>query len=174
MKIHEIAFALFAILSPVMQAQRRPPAIEWKFPDPGENRIEVRFAIGDKALQCAHFHLSASFDGRVIMNGRFSSGFQIPKQAKILPHRDAVDLDIRCGAYRWHFKDVGERAFLKGWWWVGTDYPPFQETLQDPRFQDAAWIQYFIVDPVEESGFYFYHMCPSNLLQQKPGPCHLD
>ena len=150
-------------------AQRRPPEIGRKLPDPGPDRIEVRFAVGDKAVKCKQFHLTAKVEGRVIVDGPFASGFQISDAAKTLPRNDALELEFKCGKHRWHFTNVGERAFLPGWWWVGTDYPPFQETFQSPQFQDAVWIRYLIVDP---GGFYVYKFCPARLKNRKPGPCY--
>ena len=72
---------------------------------------------------------------------------------------------------RWHFSQVPERAFLWGYWWVGTDYPPFQtEFAGSPTFKDAAWIRYLLLDPSGESGFDVYKYCPEKK-NVKPGPC---
>jgi hypothetical protein len=165
---------LLALMLVVMaEAQRRPPAIGRHLPDPGPNRIEVRFASGEKTVKCTHFHVTAREGGQVVVDGRFHSGFQIPVDAARLPRNDALDVEIKCGKYRWHFKNVGERAFLAGWWWVGTDYPPFQETFQGwPELQDAVWVHYLIVDPTNDSGFTVYKSCPERLKNQKPGPCY--
>lgn len=152
-------------------AQRRPPEIGRHLPTPAPSRIEVRFAVGDKAVRCAHFHMTAKAMGRVILDGRFTSGFEIPTNATNLPRKDALELEFKCRKHRWHFTHVGERAFLRGWWWVGTDRPPFQEAFQTPEFSDALWIRYLIVDPSLESGFTVYNVCPVRLKDQKPGPC---
>jgi hypothetical protein len=173
MKKGIVSLVILLLLMATAEAQRRPPAVGRKLPDPGPNRIEVRFALGEKAVTCKRFHLTAKVGGRVIMEGQFASGFQIPSEATTLPRNDALQPEFQCGSHRWQFTKVGERAFLPGWWWVGTDYPPFQETFQGrPEFKDAIWIRYLIVDPTKESGFNVYKYCPANLKDQKPGPCY--
>lgn len=141
-------------------------------PNPGRDRIEVRFALGEKAVECKRFHLWAKINGQVIINGKFSSSFQIPSEAKNLPHKDALELEFACGKERWRFSDVNEGAFQTGWWWVGTDYPPFQADFQGPRFKDAIWIRYLMTDPMEGLGFDVFTLCPKELKDQVPGPCH--
>lgn len=169
-----VLIALFFGVFGVAGGQRPPGTGEGVSPNPGADRIEVRFAIGEKALTCDRFHLVARFEGRTIIDGDFHGGFRIPNGAKALPHKDSVDIDVRCGEDRWHFQNVGERAFLKGWWWIGTDYPPYQERLRDPQFQKDAWVKYFIIAPTDDSGFIVYRACPSELQNQKPGPCYTD
>ena len=170
-----VLVALFVGASAVAGGQRPPGTGEGVSPDPGPNRIEVRFAIGEKSLTCDRFHLVAWFEGKKLIDGDFHQGFQIPNGARSLPHEDGAVIDVKCAGDHWHFRDVPGRAFLKGWWWIGTDYPPFQEMLsRDPQFEHAAWIKYLIVAPTEESGFYVFHMCPANLQNQKPGPCYTD
>ena len=167
-----IVLVLLAIAAP---SQQRPAEIGRKLPDPGQDRVEVRFALGAKALTCEQFHLTAKIDARVIIDGEFASGFQIPREAAMLPRNAALELEFKCGDHVWHFNRVGERAFLQGWWWVGTDYPPFQETFQGwPELRDAAWVRYLIVDPTNESGFNVYKFCPAKLKDKKPGPCYDD
>jgi hypothetical protein len=92
----------------------------------------VRFALGEKAVKCENFHLAAKAEGRVIIDGQFASGFQIPVEAMTLPRNDALEIEFKCGDQGWHFTKVGERAFLPGWWWVGTDYPPFPRDISNP------------------------------------------
>jgi len=175
MKKNLVTLVVLLLVTATVGAQRRPPEIGRKLPDPGPDRIEVRFALGEKAVKCEQFHLTAKVEGRVVMDGEFASGFQIPSEAAALPRNDALELELKCGHHRWHFTKVGERAFLAGWWWVGTDYPPFQETFQGwPEFKDAVWIRYLIVDPTKESGFNVYKYCPAKLKDQKPGPCYDD
>ncbi len=163
---------LLLVVVPFASAQRKPAF--GQLPDPSNNRIEVRFALGEKPLGCRHFHLVAKENGRVLFSGKFRSGFDIPVQVANLPRNDALELEFVCRKERWHFSKVGERAFLRGWWWVGTDYPPFQSEFQGPKFQDAIWIRYLITDPVNDSGFDVYKMCPAKLKDQKPGPCYED
>jgi hypothetical protein len=63
-------------------------------------------------------------------------------------------------------------VFESKWWWVGTDYPPFQETFQGwPAFQDSVWIRYLIVDPL---GFFVERHCPAKFKGEKAGPCYRD
>jgi hypothetical protein len=152
--------------------QQPPPAIGPRLPDPGPHRVEVRFAIGKTAVKCKQFHLVAREDGQILFSGSFKSGFDIPRQAENLPRRDALDLEFQCSGYRWRFSKVGERAFLHGWWWVGTDYPPFHELLWFPELKDAIWLRYLMTDPAGDSGFLVYTYCPAKFKDQKPGPCY--
>ena len=172
---HQIVLvALFFGFLSAAGGQRPPGTQEGVSPDPGPNRIEVRFAIGEKARTCDRFHLIARSEGQTLIDGDFHEGFQIPSQAKALPHKDSVDIDVQCGDSHWHFQNVGERAFLKGWWWIGTDYPPYQERLRDPQFQKDAWVKYLIIAPTDDSGFIVYRACPLELQGQKPGPCYIE
>ena len=151
-------------------AQQRPAFIGPQPPDPGPNRVEVRFAIEKEPVRCKRFELTAKAGGQKILVGAFASGFSIPPSA--LANHDKLNIEIKCGKHKWHFSDVAPRAFLQGWWWVGTDYPPFQETFQGyDEFKDAVWIKYLIVDPTNDSGFNVCKFCPAKLKDQKPGPC---
>jgi|SRR5579864_817478 len=165
---------LVALLFSKTWGQQPPPAVGPPLPDPGLNRIEVRFAFRKEAVKCKKFHLVARADGHVLFSGSFKSGFEIPKQAENLPRRDALELEFQCSAHRWRFSNVSERAFLHGWWWVGTDYPPFNELLRSDEVKDAIWLRYLMVDPASDSGFLVYSYCPASLKDQKPGPCHED
>jgi len=153
-------------------AQRRPDF--GRAPDPGPNRIEVRFALGGQAAVCRQFRLVARYEGRIVFSGKFKGGFEIPGAAKDLPRKNAVDLEFQCGRRRWHFGRVAERAFLRGYWWVGTDYPPFQSEFQGPDYKDAAWVRYLLVDPTDDDGFDVFKYCPNSLKDVKPGPCDED
>jgi hypothetical protein len=153
--------------------QQPPPAVGPSLPDPGPHRIEVRFAFRKTAVKCKKFHLVAREDGQVLFSGSFNSGFDIPRKAENLPRREALELDFRCSVHRWRFSKVPESAFVHGWWWVGTDYPPFHEILRSPDVKDAVWMRYFIVDAVGgDSGFYVFKACPAKLKDQNPGPCY--
>ena len=156
------------------RAQQPAPVIGPPLPDPGPHRVEVRFAIGKTAVKCKKFGMVAREDGQILFSGSFKSGFDIPSQAENLPRRDALDLEFRCSGHRWRFSGVGERAFLHGWWWVGTDYPPFNEHLRSIQVKDAIWLRYLIVDPAEESGFIVWKACPAQCKDQKPGLCYDD
>jgi hypothetical protein len=169
-----ITLALMITLLSRAWGQQPPPAIGPPLPDPGAHRVEVRFAIGKKAVKCEKFSVVAKEDGHLLFKGSFKSGFDIPKQAENLPGLDALELEFHCGGHHWRFSKVGERAFLHGWWWVGTDYPPFHELMRSPDLKDAIWVQYLKVDPAEESGFYVYKACPAKLKDQKAGPCYED
>lgn len=165
-----LSLVVLLLVAATAEAQRRPPAIGRELPDPGPNRTEVRFALGEKTVTCKKFHLTARVEGRVIIQGKFASGFQVPSEVRALPRNNALELELKCGDHRWRFTKVPETALQSGWWWVGTDYPPFQETFQGwAIFQDAAWIRYLIVDP---QGFFVERHCPTKLKDQKPGPCY--
>jgi hypothetical protein len=175
MKIHCLTVVLMlVVMAPFGRSQQRPPWVVRDLPDPGPNRINVRFALGAKAAECERFHLTAVEGGKLVLDGWFASGFDIPKKAEHLPRVDQLDLRFTCAEQSWHFANVGERAFLHGWWWVGTDFPPFQDAFQSDQFKDAAWIRYLIVDPSASSGFNVYHFCPKEQEQQKSGPCAPD
>ena len=173
--MHRISFKFALLLAVVAEfctagAQQRPPIVGPQPKDPGHNRVEVRFAIGKEPVTCKRFHLSAKSAGRTILEGTFASGFLVPRAA--LTNHGKLDIVLNCEDHKWHFSDVAPRAFLQGWWWVGTDYPPFQETFRGyDEFRDAMWIKYLIINPTNESGFYVYKFCPAKLKDQKPGPC---
>jgi hypothetical protein len=156
----------------IAHAQQPPLAMDKDLPDPGPNRVEVRFAIGKKAVTCKRFHLVAKESGQILFHGSFHLGFEIPQNAENLPRENALELEFKCGEHHWHFTHVPERAFLHGWWWVGTDYPPFHELMRSPNLEDAIWMRYLKIDPSADSGFYLYKACPAKLKDQKPGPCY--
>jgi hypothetical protein len=172
MRTDLLTLAVAVFISACAASQQKPEF--GRLPNIGANRIEVRFALGKKAVTCQKFTLKARIGQRWIMDGEYASGFEIPSGAKDLPRNDELDLEFQCGQQHWHFTSVGERAFLPGWWWVGTDYPPFQRELQGSKFKDALWVRYFITDTTNDSGFTIYHECPAKLKVQKPGPCYED
>jgi hypothetical protein len=176
MKIYicTVISVLIALASSAGRSQQLPPLLGRELPNPGHQRIEVRFALGVNAVECKRFHLTATHDGKIVIDGSFESGFTIPTKARHLPHVNKLDLVFSCGDNNWHFTQVGERAFLQGWWWVGTDFPPFQETFKSDQFKDAAWIRYLIVKPTLSSGFNVYHYCPKGQEEQASGPCAPD
>jgi hypothetical protein len=166
--------SIIVVLAGTLAQAQRPPEFG-SLPPPPRGRIEVKFALGEKTVSCRRFRLTARWDGRFLFSGKFTSSFAIPPQATNLPRKDAVELEFKCGSHRWRFTGVGERAFLWGRWWVGTDLPPFQSQFRnDPMFQDAVWIRYLITDPEGDSGFVVYKYCPAKFKDVKPGPCYTD
>ena len=154
-------------------SQQRPSSAAQYPPNPPANHVEVRFALGKEPVVCKRFRLTVKDGGGTILSGSYASRFSIPRGASA--NDDMLDIEIKCGDHKWHFSEVGPRALRQGWWWVGTDYPPFQETFQGvDRFKDALWIKYLFVDPINDEGFEVYKFCPERLKNQKPGPCYPD
>jgi hypothetical protein len=154
-------------------AQQRPPSADKYPPNPPANHVEVRFALGKEAVTCKRFKLTVKGRERTILSGSFTSSFSIPPTALTSP--DKLDITLQCGEHKWHFPEVLPQAFQQGWWWVGTDYPPFQENFQeDERFKDALWIKYLTADPIGAEPFSVYKFCPASLKDQKRGPCNTD
>jgi hypothetical protein len=174
MKMLAVISITVFLITTITFGQQPPPEMGEQPPAPTPNRIEVRFALGIKTIRCKYFDLSAKIRGQEVFAGKFSSGFQIPSDVADLSGHDTLELEFKCNRHQWHFKEVGERAFSEGYWWVGTDYPPFQETLQWPGFKDSAWIHYLIIKPTSGAGFTVYKHCPKRLKDQKPGPCYDD
>jgi hypothetical protein len=165
-----LVLAVVAGMLPAL-SQQRPASPDKYPPNPPANHVEVRFAIGKESVTCKSFEITAKAGEQTILGGSFASSFLIPPAA--LTNNDMLDVEIKCGEHKWHFSDVGPRALRWGWWWVGTDYPPFHETFQsNERFKDAIWIRYLIVDPINDEGFEVYKFCPVKLKDQKPGPCY--
>ena len=52
-----LLLAVVAAIFPAM-AQQRPPFIGPQPPDPGPNRLEVRFAMGKQPVTCKRFELT--------------------------------------------------------------------------------------------------------------------
>jgi hypothetical protein len=166
---------LFAVLliQISVQAQMPPDPIGRKLPDFGPDRIEVRFAYNKKTINCEVFHLIAKAEGKTIIDSDFNCGFNIPPEAKALTRDDDLDLDFQCGTYHWYFTKVGKRAFLPGYWWVGTDYPPFYDRqFQTRQYRDALWVKYLLIDPSIESGYTVWKKCSKKFKNKKPGPCY--
>jgi hypothetical protein len=154
-------------------AQQRPPYGAQYPPDPPANHVEVRFALGKETLTCKHFDLTIKGGEQMLLKGSFASSFTIPSAAST--YHGLLDVEIKCGQHKWHFPEVGKWSLQQGWWWVGTDYPPFQEMFQDrDPFKDALWVRYLAVDPIGGEPFQVYKVCPARLKDQKPGPCYAD
>jgi hypothetical protein len=155
---------VIAVVAGVLPAlsQQRPSSPDQYPANPPANHVEVRFAIGKESVTCKRFEITAKAGEQTILAGSFVSSFSIPSAA--LTNNDMLDVEIKCGEHKWHFSDVGPRALRWGWWWVGTDYPPFHKTFQgNDRFKDAVWIRYLIVDPINDDGFDVYKFCPVKL-----------
>ena len=136
-------FGLLAAAGSLAWGQRRPES--GPLPEPRPDMIEVRFAVGERELPCRHFRLIVRVGQESLISGRFSSEFRIPAGVAELPRKDAVDIELQCGGRRWHFANVSERALLRGWWWVGIDYPPFPwewERNGSPELKGSSWIKY--------------------------------
>ena len=154
-------------------AQQRPSSADQYPPNPPANHVEVRFALGKEAITCKRFKLTVKGGGRTILSGAFASSFPMPPAALTRPYK--LDITLQCGGHKWYFPEVIPQAFQHGWWWVGTDYPPFQEMLQnDESLKDTVWVKYLIVDPIGGEVFYTDKFCPARLKDQKPGPCYTD
>jgi hypothetical protein len=171
--LSKIALLAFVGVPLVAVAQQRPSSANQYPPNPPANHVEVHFAMGKQTVTCKHFKLTIKGGEQTILTGTFASGFSIPPAALTSP--DKLDITLQCGERKWHFPEVLPQAFRQGWWWVGTDYPPFQELLQnDESLKDALWVKYLIVDPIGGEPFYTYKFCPTRLKDQKPGPCYTD
>jgi len=139
-------------------------------PDPGADRVEVRFAIGTHPVTCRRFFLEVRREGKVLVEGDFSSGFKLSADGSKTSSSGQLDVRIGCGKYRWHFSEVPSRALSQGWWWVGTDHPPFQSEFEGPKFARCHDIRYMIVHPTNQEGFDYFQTTP-NTLQDSPIAC---
>jgi hypothetical protein len=70
-----------------------------------------------------------------------------------------LELTVSCDDHSWHFTHVPEKSFLWGYWWIGTDFPPYQESLLSEDSKNYAWLKYLIVDPSSAYGFTIYRPC---------------
>ena len=136
---------------------QRMPALG-SSPNVGPNRVEVRFAIGKRAVRCSTFALSIRNGQEEVLAGRFRSGFTL----RGLPSPTLGELSVRiaCGKHRWQFNRVPISALSQGWWWVGTDSPPFQAEFSGGRFRRCRAIRYLIVRPEKREGFDFFETSP--------------
>jgi hypothetical protein len=159
-KILSESIILMMVLSPVAaRPQQRPQFVERNLPNPAPNTIQVKFAFGANAVTCRRFYLNAQEDGKIIIRGWFRGSFSIPERANHLPSEQKLELTLSCDDHSWHFTHVPEKSFLWGYWWVGTDFPPYQESLQSEDAKNYAWIKYLIVDPSDAYGFTVYRPC---------------
>jgi hypothetical protein len=160
------------LIPAISLAQIRPDPVGRNLPNPSPNRIEVRFAYNKETVSCERFHLIAKFEGKLLFEGDFANGFDIPPEAKKLPYTHAVELELQCAKYRWHFTGLRESVFWSGYWWVGMDYPPFHDSyFHHKYFNDALWIKSLEVDS-SEVGFTVWKKCSKKLMKNKSGPCY--
>lgn len=142
-------------------AQRRPEVAY--SPDPGPGRVEVRFAIGKRSVNCRMFSIEVKRDDKTLVKGEFLSGFQLPVEESKTSIRRELEVRIGCGKNQWHFSRVPDKALLQGWWWIGTDYPPFQAEFSGDRFAKCRSIRYMTVDPTNQMGFDYFETTPITL-----------
>jgi hypothetical protein len=175
-KIVKMFGILFAYILTLIysSAQIRPDPVGRNLPDPSPDRIEVRFAYNKKTVSCEQFHLVAKFEDRILLEGDFTNGFNIPPEAKNLSKTNTIELELQCGKYRWHFIKLRESTFNSGYWWIGTDYPPFHNLyFHNKYFKDTLWISTLEVDPSEgESGFTVWKKCSKKLMKKKSSSCY--
>ena len=112
-----------------------------KLPDAPPNRVEVRFAVDKKTVTCDQFSLKLSQQNRTLLEGSFGSGFNLPPGEPKSP-KPALDVTVGCAGYIWHFDQVPTAMLSRGWWFVGTDYPPFQGEFSCPKFTNFRLVRY--------------------------------
>jgi hypothetical protein len=176
MKKTNIAVAITIMIAFAIEChgvQKPPQGLSNHYLETAPNRIEVRFAVGEKTIICKEFHILAKTKSHEIISGKFASGFQIPPEASNFTVQDSMELELRCKGYRWHFPEVSANAFTEGYWWVGTSYPPFLEEFKGAHLEDAAWISYLLVR-TKGPNFNVYKKCPKKLKNQKNGICYKD
>jgi hypothetical protein len=162
---------MFAFAFECYGVQKPPQGLSDHNLESAPNRIEVRFAMGEKTIICKEFQLLAKTKDHVIISGKFTSGFQIPPEASSFAVQDSMQLELSCNGYRWYFPEVSANAFTEGYWWVGTSYPPFLEEFKGAHLEDAVWIKYLIIR-TKGPNFNVYKKCPKKFKNKKPGPCY--
>lgn len=156
-KMH-VALSLLLASAPLF-AQRKSE----NMPDPGPNTIAVRFASGEQTVSCRTFALNVERDGKVLIHGRFTSGFQLPAELSPTSFDEKIKIMVACGKHEWVFSHVPSHALRPGWWWIGTDYPPFQSEFGGEKFAKCRVIRYLIADPTHHEGFDYFETMPSSL-----------
>ncbi len=123
------------------------------------NRIEVRFAVDKKAITCDQLSLKVKQGDQFLINGSFASEVDlppgVPKNAK-----PALDVTIGCAGYVWHFDRVPAAILQRGWWFVGTDYPPYQSDFDCPKFASFQLIRYVQFVGNDGKGLDYYETMP--------------
>jgi hypothetical protein len=154
--------ALCLVLASLSSPAQRKPELGSR-PDPGLGRVEVRFALGKNAVTCKEFSLTVTRNGETLIDGRFSSGFQLPSASSKLQPEETINVQIACAKQQWRFSQVPGTALSQGWWWVGTEYPPFDAEYRNPRFAKCRVIRYLKVDGTGQLGFGHLETIPSTL-----------
>lgn len=130
-----------------------------KLPDAPANRVEVRFAVDKKPVTCDQFSLKIEQGGRTIRDANFNSAFDLPVGEPKSPE-PLLTITIGCAGYIWHFDHVPTGAMQRGWWFVGTDYPPFQSDFSCPKFAQYRLLRYLQFVRNDGSGFDYYETVP--------------
>lgn len=130
-----------------------------KLPDASPNSVEVRFALDKKAVTCDQFSLKVSQENRVVLDGKFGSSFALPPGEPKAP-KPALEVTIGCAGYVWHFDRVPTAMFDRGWWFVGTDYPPFQKDFSCAKFANFKLLRYLQFVRSGGKGFDYYETVP--------------
>jgi hypothetical protein len=130
-----------------------------KLPDALPNRVEVRFAVDKKAVTCDQLSLKVKQGDQFLINGGFAAGFDLPPGVPKSP-KPALDVTIGCEGYVWHFDRVPTAMLQRGWWFVGTDYPPFQGDFTCPKFANFQLIRYVQFVRNDGQQFEYYETVP--------------
>ena len=158
----EIAAALGAVLAvATMSIAQMGHDVTPQNPSPGHAR--VYFAMGRRDVPCKSYRLKVTMSGRMLVQGEFSSEFQLPAEATKLAPEDLLDVQAECGGHTWNFGRVPGSALSWGSWRIGTAWPPFQPEFTGPKFAKCRTIQYLDVYPVGELGWGIFKSVPRTL-----------
>lgn len=130
-----------------------------KLPDAPPNQVEVRFSVDKKAVTCDQFSLKVAQGNKSIVDGKFGSSFDLPA-GEPKSAAPALEVTIGCSGYVWHFDRMPTAIFQRGWWFVGTDYPPFQSGFSCPKFANFRLIRYVQFIRNDGKGFNYYETVP--------------
>lgn len=123
------------------------------------NSVDVRFAVDKKTITCDQFSLNVGQGARIILDGKFASRFALPA-GEPKSSTPPLEVTIGCSGYIWHFDHVPTAMFQRGWWFVGTDYPPFQNGFSCPKFANFRLIRYVQYVRNDGHGFDYYETVP--------------
>lgn len=144
-------------------------------PTPGSARwIEVRFVKNSQPLTCRSFDLEVRSEGRRLLSGKFSKGFEpnlgLEQQSRTLK---SLDLRVRCGRDVWVLVGQGFRV-VPAVWTFGLELPPYRTEWQiDPEtLLTTKWIKYFRLTP-NDGGMEgtMYRYCTKAASRDRNGPC---
>ena len=130
-----------------------------KLPDAAPSRVEVRFAVDKKAVTCDQFSIRVSQGSKSVVDANFTSSFELPGGEPKSP-TPPLAVTLGCAGYVWHFDRVPTAMFQRGWWFVGTDYPPFQGDFSCPKFANFRLIRYLQYVRNDGKGFDYYETVP--------------